>query len=304
MSSAQETAHSPIERLGHRFEESKALQGILASLNRLPLPYERMPVRVNDLPMYAHTFDRFVALWLWKLFGLEATESALLKELCRPGMLALDIGSNIGLHTLQLARLAGEDGKVWAFEADRGNYEALRRNVRENAFTQIEPVHAAVGARSGETFVFKSGANSGDHRVFDSGTFRLKDRVRMLALDDYFPPGTRIDFIKMDIQGAEGFALRGMQRVLTENRDLAMLVEFWPFGLRQAGFVPAEVLAGLQALGFALEVIDDRPADQRRIADPAQFVNALAPDQYLNLLARRPAANASQSAPAPIQSAS
>ncbi|MBI3829388.1 MAG: FkbM family methyltransferase [Planctomycetes bacterium] len=304
MSSAQETAPSPIERLGHRFEESKALQGLLAALNRLPLPFERMPVVVNYRAMYAHTFDRFVALWLWKLFGLEAAESALLAELCRPGMQALDIGSNIGLHTLQLAHLVGEDGRVYAFEADRGNFETLRRNIRENAFAQVEPVHAAVGARSGETFVFKSGANSGDHRVFDSGAHRLKDRVRMLALDNYFPPGTRIDFIKMDIQGAEGIALQGMRRVLTENRDLAMLVEFWPFGLRQAGCVPAEVLAGLQALGFALEVLDERPAEQRRIGDPAQFVNALASGQYLNLLARRPAATASHVAPQAVQSAS
>lgn len=278
---------SPIERIGHLFGESKALHALFASLNRLPLPLERMPVSVNGHHMYAHTFDRFAALWLWKLFGLEAAESDLLGTLVRPGMRVIDVGSNIGLHTLELAHLVGPDGHVWAFEADAGNYAALRRNLRENFCEQVEALHAAVGATSGEAFVFKSGANCGDHRIFDAGPARAKEAVRMVALDDFIPPGGRVDFIKMDIQGAEGFALKGMRRVLAENAGLTMVVECWPHGLKLAGFDPAEVLREIQGLGFALEAIDERPESERRIPDAAAFLATLTPDQYLNLLARK-----------------
>lgn len=287
MNAQTTAASSPIERMGHRFEESKALQSLFASLNHLPLPYDRMSVQVNGHHMYAHTFDRFVALWLWKVFGLEAAESELLGNLVRPGMQVIDIGSNVGLHTLELARLVGPEGRVYAFEADRGNYGVLSRNIRENFYEQIEALHAAVGATSGETFVFKSGANCGDHRIFDAGSAREKEAVRMLALDDFVPPGRRVDFIKMDIQGAEGYALKGMHRVLRENAGLNMVVECWPYGLKQAGFDPAEVLREIQELGFALEVIDERPESERQIPDATAFLATLTPDQYLNLLARK-----------------
>ena len=57
----------------------------------------------------------------------------------------------------------------------------------------------------------------------------------MIALDDYFKPGERVDLIKMDIQGYELHALRGANRVLADNPDIKLLLEFWPYGLKQAG---------------------------------------------------------------------
>ena len=62
---------SRIERAAYRFEESRLLQSLFTGLNLLPLPYRWMPLRVKGQRMYAHTFDRYFALWMWKLRSLE-----------------------------------------------------------------------------------------------------------------------------------------------------------------------------------------------------------------------------------------
>jgi FkbM family methyltransferase len=59
--------------------------------------------------------------------------------------------------------------------------------------------------------------------------------IEMIALDDYFKPGERVDLSKMDIHGYELHALRGADRILEDSPDIKLLIEFWPDGLKQAG---------------------------------------------------------------------
>jgi hypothetical protein len=74
----------------------------------------------------------------------------------------------------------------------------------------------------------------------------------MVALDDYFQPGQRVDLIKLDIQGYELNALRGAKRVLQENPDIQLLFELWPYGLNQAGATWVELIDTLRAENMAV----------------------------------------------------
>jgi FkbM family methyltransferase len=203
--------------------------------------------------MVAHTLDRYIALWLWRFGRIESFETDILARLCQPGMVALDIGANIGYYSLLLARYVGDRGCVWAFEPDLGNFATLKRNLKENNCTNIKAVNSAVGARSERRDLYVSRSHNGDHRIYQlQDSHRTAIPVDVVALDEFFSDTERIDLIKMDIQGAEGMALAGMKRILRDTPQLTILMEFWPIGLTQAGFVPEQVLTGLQSMGFIL----------------------------------------------------
>ena len=104
--------------------------------------------------------------------------------------------------------------------------------------------------------------------------------TEMVALDDNFKPGQRVDLIKMDIQGYEVHALRGAQRVLQENSDINLLLEFWPAGLKQAGVEWEELVEMLQALNMNLTVVKScglAPFDAHDVrSDVCWYVNVFA----------------------------
>jgi FkbM family methyltransferase len=266
--------------------ESRFVRSIAASLNRLPLPIDRLSLSVRGLRMRAHSLDRYLALWLWKLALLEATETRLLANISQPGMFVVDVGANIGLYSLLFARWTGPRGHVWAFEPDPDNFAALQSNLRANRCVNVSAVHSAVGAASGEGQLYLSDAHKGDHRVYQSDNGRAKIPVQMVALDDFFPPDQRLDLVKMDIQGAEGMALAGMKRVIKSNPDLVIVLEFWPSGLRQAGSSPEGILEGLQEQGFTLEQIDEHSGELRNVQSFAGLARTLPGNRYTNLLAR------------------
>jgi len=155
--------------------------------------------------MYAQTLDRFLALFLWKLGLLEQFEHTLIKKYCRPAMRVIDIGANIGFHTLQMARTVGEKGQVWAFEPDPSNFETLQLNLKANGYQNVIAIQAAVSIKTEKINLYQSMVHHGDHRIYDPDEKKRPTvKVQAYALDDFFDPFQTIDLIKMDIQGAEG----------------------------------------------------------------------------------------------------
>ena len=92
-----------------------------------------------------------------------------------------------------------------------------------------------------------------DHRTYATeGDPRRDVPIDIIALDDYFKRGQRVDLIKMDIQGYEFHALRGAGRVLAENPNTKLLLEFWPYGLKQAGTNWIELIDTLERQNMAV----------------------------------------------------
>jgi FkbM family methyltransferase len=203
--------------------------------------------------------DQFVSTELAANGIFEPLQTRWTCNLIRPGDTVLDVGANIGYYTLLMARLVGPHGKVYAFEPDPGNFGLLEKNVRLNGYTdRVVLKRAAVSDTSGQIRLFRADRNQGDHRAYDSGDGRPSIDIPSVALDDTFKdyPG-RIAFIKMDIQGSEWAALKGMQKLLARQPFVQMMTEFWPAGLSHVGVSAAAYLDVLASCGFSLFEIDD-----------------------------------------------
>lgn len=216
-----------------------------------PLPLK------SGLRMKINPADTVVSSHLWRTRDWGDQEKVVMRSLIKPGQTVLDIGANIGFFTLEMARLVGPQGKVIAFEPDAVNFGLLRQNIQLNHFPHVTPVRAAVGQRNGTATLFTEPENKGDHRLYASPGHARSQVVRIWTIDEYcYRHGLQPDFIKMDIQGYELFALQGMKKVL-QQKKVRLLMEFWPAGLQAAGVQPLAVFSLLSSYGLKLYEIDN-----------------------------------------------
>lgn len=170
-----------------------------------------------------------------------------------PGMTVLDIGANIGFYTRLFSGLVGERGRVFSFEPDVANFARLAAETR--GLSNVTITRAAVGAENGTVRLFSSPDMNVDHRTYDSGDGRPSSEVDCIALDHMAERIGPVDFVKIDIQGYDCFALRGMKRLLGMSERVCIVGEFYPHGLRTAGVEPRAYLDLLAELGFSVTVL-------------------------------------------------
>jgi FkbM family methyltransferase len=204
----------------------------------------------NKAYKYAFPAYRF-AYRIFKAYA-DRAERQLLQKILFTGAVVVDAGANIGIYSEFLSRCVRPSGVVHSFEPCPDNFRRLCCATRKLPNVRLCP--AAVGERSGETMLYVSDKLNVDHRAYATeGDARRARQVGMVALDDYFKPGERVDLLKLDIQGYELHALQGAKRVVNENQEIKLLLEFWPYGLKQAGVSWAELIEMLE--GSAMNVM-------------------------------------------------
>jgi FkbM family methyltransferase len=216
----------------------------------------------------------------------EPYASKLVIGLLRPGDVAVDVGAMIGYYTVILGKHVGPDGRVHAFEPDPENFELLTSNVAMNGYGNVTCRQAIVGAEAGRAKLWRAPSNRGDHHAF-STPGREPVEVDVVALDDVIDGA--VDLVKIDVQGYESFVLAGMRGLIERSPELAMLVEFCPALLIEAGTQPADLLDELRSFGFTLFEIDDdawcvRGVDMPELLDRVRPEFGDAAEGYTNLL--------------------
>lgn len=221
----------------------------------------------------------------------EPETTRLFQAVLRPGQTVMDIGAHVGYYTLLAARTVGPAGSVYAFEPAPENAALLRRNVELNGYRNVVILNQAVSDRSGDSPLFLNQLDTGSHslqalRLPASGVPQAVT-VPVTTLDVFLEAKgwPRIDVVKMDIEGGEGAALRGMRGFLQRAGNLTFIIEFCPWILRRVGSDPSGFLDELSGYGFEIQMIEATGATPLAGAARGPLIaELLRREGYLNLL--------------------
>jgi FkbM family methyltransferase len=239
--------------------------------------------------LYKHAFAIYKPLYTGFKNRQDAFEIRLLQQHIRPGDVVLDIGANIGYYALILSRLVGKRGRVHCFEPDLQNFRHL--DDATSAIGNVFINNKAVGSRTESLKIYTSNTLNVDHRTYKPDVYDRELEIQAVSIDDYVQKhiteeGGRVDFIKMDIQGFEMEAVRGMQELLKQNADIKLISEFWPYGLRKAGHSALEYFRFLSDLGFHCYLLEKdtlKKLDEELVGS----LEGLEEKHYFNIFASR-----------------
>jgi FkbM family methyltransferase len=216
-------------------------------------------VKIRDFTLYLNPKDRVLSDILIKNHIWESFETKIFLKTVKNGNVVLDIGANVGYYTLIASKKVGKKGKVYAFEPDEDNFRILEKNVQVNKCNNVVLVKKAVADKTGQINLYLNPVNTGDHRIYKSIEVREILRIQSVKLDDYFKgKENSIDVIKMDIQGAEGKAIAGMEEIFKKNSRLEIITEFWPMGLYLSGIKPHKFLDRLEKYRYRFYMLSDK----------------------------------------------
>ena len=231
--------------------------------------------------VYEHAFPIYRPLYRAFKVYTDRAERQFLRRILLAGAVVVDAGANIGIYSEFLSRCVGPTGVVHSFEPSPDNFRRLRAATRK--LSNVRLSQTALGEHSGKSELYLSDKLNVDHRSYMAdGDSRRTLPIEIVALDDYFKPGERVDLIKMDIQGYELHALRGANRVLEDNSDIKLLVEFWPYGLKQAGANWADLIAALEQKGMVIWQVSSKGLIPFHSGSTSERA-----DWYVNLFASR-----------------
>lgn len=186
--------------------------------------------------------------------GFELGERTFVQKFLRPGMTVLDVGAHQGFYTLLVSTLVGSTGKVYAFEPSPRERKALRLNLKLNSRGNVCIQEAALGREKSQGTLYvperQTGCNSLRPPAVSDATSSVK--VQVIRLDDFLC-GTgieRVDFIKLDVEGAELSVLEGAAGLLRRHPRPVILAEIEDIRTAAWGYRAREIVTTLDDLEY------------------------------------------------------
>jgi FkbM family methyltransferase len=215
---------------------------------------------------------------LWAFGSYEPHFAELFGHLVQPGDRCVDIGANVGVHTVRLARLAGSRGEVIAIEPDPDVMRRTRQNIALNGLANVRLINAAASQRPGQTRLYRPGPRDTNRarasllpHAYLTGPAAT---VPVVTVDDVCA-GQPVALIKIDVEGHESAVVHGAAGTI-ERHAPSVVFEYapelldgaaapGPFGwLAERGYVLLRVRAARHGVTgrvrLALDLLDGPPA--------------------------------------------
>lgn len=182
------------------------------------IPFNQLARSRYGMMLY-NTNDTYIGRSLETYGEYSELETVIFDQIIQPGQLAIEVGANIGAHTLFLSQKVGSDGLVLAFEPQRIIYQMLCGNLALNSITNVFCWNTAVGAESGDLALpaldYSKENNFGG---IELGQSLDGETVSVVTIDDLRLP--RCDFIKIDVEGMEESVLRGAAETIKQFKPI------------------------------------------------------------------------------------
>jgi FkbM family methyltransferase len=227
-------------------------------------------IKVDDLVLYGAANHQAI-LAQFVRGSHERFMRKLLRKATQPGMMVLDIGAHVGYYTLLAARLVGPAGKVLAFECDPRSYRFLRHNVKLNNCNEIvTPIPKAVAAEAKVSPFFLHQSAPCTSSLWEASLWKQNESpsidVECTTVDDVIGD-RRVDVIKLNIEGNEIEALKGMEKTFANSPRMVLFVECKPRVLSAAGGSARALVSCLLESGFSVQIIDEKERVLKPISD-------------------------------------
>jgi FkbM family methyltransferase len=191
----------------------------------------------------------------------------------------------MGFVTMQSARAAGPTGRVFAFEANPHAVPLIERNLAANGLDdRVTVVPLGLADLAGRhAFYLSGGGDTSSLREPEGESERIE--ITVTTLDAWLDPAVSVDVVKLDIEGGEVAALRGMHETLARAaRRLTVFAECNPAMLERFGSSSGELFEVLRAHGLEVRWIDEDLGSTRPVGELDQLDASYG---YVNLYCRR-----------------
>ncbi|MDZ4678576.1 MAG: FkbM family methyltransferase [Oligoflexia bacterium] len=241
--------------IGHRFPHNKIVRSFCWHTgNQIFLrdPQSiRKAVMQDGFELYV-TMSDFTFRHVYFLGIYEPVVSGLIKKLAKPGQIWADVGANIGFYTLLLSKILGEKGKIYAFEPNPKVINLLEKSLLANRVENIVLTKAAVsdGNQKNLTLQIPLHENERASLVHHKDIKEYSEiQVPVLKLDDFVKKNNlRFHGIKIDIEGAEILAFKGMQNIFKDSPPKIIVSEV--SHLPDCLMTPVELIKYIEGCGY------------------------------------------------------
>ncbi len=191
----------------------------------------------------------------------EEDESEFLRSIAESGMKVIDVGANVGIYTVLLGKAIRPFGHIWSFEPYQPVASYLKRNIEMNELDNVTVIEKAVAEKEGvlDFHIFSDGDDvynslGAAERPEEQLYAVRKIPVSVTTLDTVADETgiEKIDILKIDVEGAEEWVLKGAERLIRRSPNLQIVMELYEPSVQQCGCSIKRLIELLGSWGFSM----------------------------------------------------